>query len=185
LANGAVQVRVLDAGGGAGATEAAADMLQRAGYDVVEVGGEPDLIKAGYIVACAPQHDEEGIRILEEFFPGAYFRGEVPAEDHDVTVYIGPDYAERPAAEEVQTFIEAFVFERGNGSKAQKFLAESAHGDFYETDDDDQFGPEAWFLYPDGDISDHRVTLLEYGDGAWTAEVRMTIEPRRTALRSP
>ena len=92
LRNDTVQVRVLDAGGGSGATRAAADMLAAAGYDVVEVGE----LSAEYdvtIVACAPQHDEEGLRILEEFFPKADFRGELPSEDHDVTVYVGPDWA--------------------------------------------------------------------------------------------
>lgn len=89
---------MLDAGGGTGATQAAADMLQEAGYDVVEVGGEPVLrIKAGAIVACAPDHDEEGFQILKRYFPDALFRGELPSEDHDVTVYIGPG-TEVPAA---------------------------------------------------------------------------------------
>jgi hypothetical protein len=93
-----VQVRVLDAGAGRAATVAAAEMLQDAGYDVVEIGGESELlIKAGAIVACAPNHDDEGLRILEEFFPDADFRGEIPSEDHDVTVYIGPDF-ELPGA---------------------------------------------------------------------------------------
>jgi hypothetical protein len=99
LLNGFVQVRVLDAGGGEGATDAAADMLAAAGYDIVEVGGDSELlIKAGAIVACAPNHDEEGFRILEEFFPDAHFRGELPSADHDVTVYIGPEVNEGAGA---------------------------------------------------------------------------------------
>jgi hypothetical protein len=84
-----VQVRVLDAGAGRAATVAAAEMLQDAGYDVVEVGDAPATYDET-IVACAPQHDEEGFRILEEFFPQADFRGEIPSVDHDVTVYVGP-----------------------------------------------------------------------------------------------
>jgi hypothetical protein len=85
-----VQVRVLDAGAGRAATVAAAEMLQEAGYDLVEVG-EASSLYGRTIVACAPQYDEDGFRILEEFFPDADFRGELPSEDHDVTVYIGPD----------------------------------------------------------------------------------------------
>jgi hypothetical protein len=92
LRNATVRVRVLDAGGGTAATDRAADLLAAAGYDIVEVGGDPVLrIKAGVIVACAPQHDEAGRRILEEFFPDALFQGEIPSPDHDVTVYIGPE----------------------------------------------------------------------------------------------
>jgi LytR cell envelope-related transcriptional attenuator len=90
LANGTVQVRVLDAGAGAGATQEAADMLQKAGYDVVEVG-EASSLDGRTIVACAPQHDEEGFRILEQFFPRADFLSEIGSPDHDVTVYVGPE----------------------------------------------------------------------------------------------
>ncbi|HYZ11747.1 MAG TPA: LytR C-terminal domain-containing protein [Actinomycetota bacterium] len=97
LANGAVRVRVLDAGGGTGDTEHAATVLEEAGYDVVEVGKAPALYD-NTIVACAPSHDEEGFRILKRFLPDAHFTGEVPAEDHDVTVYIGPDYRQGGAA---------------------------------------------------------------------------------------
>jgi hypothetical protein len=97
LANGGVQVRVLDAGGGTGDTEHAATVLEEAGYDVVEVGKAPALYD-NTIVACAPSHDEEGFRILKRFLPDAHFTGEVPAEDHDVTVYIGPDYRQGGAA---------------------------------------------------------------------------------------
>jgi hypothetical protein len=99
LLNGLVRVRVLDAGGGEGARDAAADMLAAAGYDIVEAGGDSELlIKAGAIVACAPNHDEEGMRILEEFFPHALFQGELPSAEHDVTVYIGPEVNEGAGA---------------------------------------------------------------------------------------
>lgn len=92
LAIGTVRVRVLDAGGGRAATDTAAGQLRGAGYDVVEVADAP----AGYdetVVACAPQHDEAGSRILEEFFPDADFRPELPSPDYDVTIYVGPDWA--------------------------------------------------------------------------------------------
>jgi LytR cell envelope-related transcriptional attenuator len=92
LRNGTVQVRVLDAGAGRGATDVAADMLQGAGYDIVEVG-EASSLYGRTIVACAPQHDEDGFRILEEYFPEADFLGEIGSPDHDVTVYVGPDWA--------------------------------------------------------------------------------------------
>lgn len=90
--NGAVRVRVLDAGGGRAATDTAAGQLRGAGYDIVEEGKVASIYEQT-IVACAPNHDEEGLRILEEFFPDADFRGEVPSENHDVTVYVGPDWA--------------------------------------------------------------------------------------------
>jgi hypothetical protein len=92
LRNGAVQVRVLDAGGGRSATDTAAGQLQGAGYDVVEVGNAPSVYDES-IVACAPQHDEAGLRILQQFFPTADFRGEIPSPDHDVTVYVASDWA--------------------------------------------------------------------------------------------
>jgi hypothetical protein len=57
---------------------------------VVEVG-EARAVYSQSVVACAPQHDEEGWRILKEFYPRAAFRGEIPSEEHDVTVYVGKD----------------------------------------------------------------------------------------------
>jgi LytR cell envelope-related transcriptional attenuator len=86
-----VRVRVFNAGGSRTAFDTAAGQLRGAGYDVVEVADAP----AGYdetVVACAPQHDEAGSRILEEFFPDAEFRPELPSPDYDVTVYVGPDW---------------------------------------------------------------------------------------------
>jgi hypothetical protein len=88
--NRSVQVRVLDVSGRPGAARAAADMLAADGYDIVKVG-EADPIYDTTIVACAPQHDDDGFRILNRYFPDADFRGEIPSEEHDVTVYIGPD----------------------------------------------------------------------------------------------
>jgi hypothetical protein len=96
LANSRVQVRVLDVSGRPGVARAAADLLGADGYDIVEVG-EADPIYETTIVACAPNHDEEGLRILKRYFPDADFRGEIPSEDHDVTVYLGPDF-ELPGA---------------------------------------------------------------------------------------
>ena len=94
-------------------------------------------------------------------------------------MYIGPDYgpAEPPAAEDIQAFIKAFVAQRGSGGGAEQFLAESAHSAFHETDGDDRLDPGEGFLYPAGDISDSQVDLLEYGDGAWTVEMLLTIDP--------
>jgi hypothetical protein len=82
---------VLDASGRPGVARAAADILAADGYDVVALG-KTDSIYETTIVACAPQHDEEGFRILKRYFPEANFRGEIPSEEHDVTVYIGPDF---------------------------------------------------------------------------------------------
>jgi hypothetical protein len=94
---GTVRVRVLDAGAGRAGTDTAAAQLRGAGYDVVEVGDAPATYDET-IVACAPQHDEEGFRILEDFFPHADFRGELPSDEHDVTVYVGPDFLPRGGA---------------------------------------------------------------------------------------
>lgn len=91
VAAGTIQVRILDAGGGRAATDTAAGQLRGAGYDVVEVGDAPSVYEET-IVACAPQHDEAGLRILEQFFPSADFRGEIPSPDHDVTVYVASDW---------------------------------------------------------------------------------------------
>jgi hypothetical protein len=96
LVNGAVQVRVLDVSRRPGVARAAADLLAAGGYDVVEVG-KADPIYDTTIVACAPHHDEEGLLILQRYFPDADFRGEIPSEEHDVTVYIGPEF-ELPGA---------------------------------------------------------------------------------------
>jgi hypothetical protein len=91
-ANGTVRVSVLDAGGGRAATDTAAGQLRGAGYDVVEVGDAPSVFDKT-VVACAPQHDEAGLRILKQFFPTAEFRGQIPSLDHDVTVYVASDWS--------------------------------------------------------------------------------------------
>jgi hypothetical protein len=86
-----VRVRLLDGSGLEGASDAAATILNDAGYALVELGDAGNQYPETFIT-CGPEDEAAAQRVRETLFPKAEIRPQLPADDHDVTVHIGRDF---------------------------------------------------------------------------------------------
>jgi hypothetical protein len=86
-----VRVRLLDGSGLEGASDAAATILNGAGYALVELREVGNQYQETFIT-CGPDDEAAARRVRETLFPKAEIRPQLPADGHDVTVHIGRDF---------------------------------------------------------------------------------------------
>jgi hypothetical protein len=86
-----VRVRLLDGSGLEGASDAAATILNDAGYALMELREAANEYSETFIT-CGPEDEAAAQRVRETLFPKAEIRPQLPADDHDVTVHIGRDF---------------------------------------------------------------------------------------------
>ena len=168
VAASAIQVRILDGSLLNGAADAALTILQGEGYEVVAVQDAGTVYEETFI-SCAPQHEAEAELIREEVFPKAEIRVELPDEQHDVTLHIGPDFYDDYAGQgssslhydSVSAFLDRFVKARGTQGNAREFLSLEGYIDYTAGTEEQQSGQDAPPLFWEGGITDDRILKFD------------------------
>jgi hypothetical protein len=167
----AIQVRILDGSLLNGAADAALTILEGEGYEVVAVQDAGTVYEQTFI-SCAPQHEAEADLIREALFSKAEIRAELPDEQYDVTVHIGPDFYDDYAGKgtvsidynSVVAFLDQFVKARGTLGNARQFMSLEGYIDYTAGTEEQQSGQDAPPLFWDGGITDHRILKFDKVD---------------------